>query len=64
MLFARKYNIPLFRLPRLDGITLELSKEAKYLGVILDSKLSWKQNAESLYVPFIHARRLLGKYGV
>ncbi|KAM8703173.1 hypothetical protein ACLKA7_007882 [Drosophila subpalustris] len=30
----------------LGGTQLKLSKEAKYLGVMLDSNLSWKSNSE------------------
>lgn len=40
LLFIRKCNISSFTLPSLNGITLELSKESKYLGVTLNSKLS------------------------
>ena len=46
VLFTRRTKIPEFRRPRLNGITLSLSSEAKYLGIILDSKLSWKRNIE------------------
>jgi len=35
-----------FRLPTLGGTQSKLSKEDKYLGVIIDSKLSWKRNSE------------------
>lgn len=47
LIFTRKYKTPDFNLPRLDGITLKLLKEVKYLGVTLDTKLSWKPDAES-----------------
>ncbi|KAH8292936.1 hypothetical protein KR044_009660, partial [Drosophila immigrans] len=40
VLFTRRYKIPSFKLPTLGG-----TKEAKYLGVILDSKLSWRRNS-------------------
>lgn len=46
VLFTRRYKIGEFRRPRLDGIELSLSSEAKYLGVILDQKLNWKRNSE------------------
>lgn len=38
VLITRKCKVPSFKLPCPDGITLELSKEANYLGIILDSK--------------------------
>lgn len=43
----RKYKISAFTLTRLGGVKSQILKEAKYLGVILDFKLSWKQNTES-----------------
>jgi len=42
MFFTRRAKIPNFSLPKLSGKRLELSSKAKYLGVILDPKLSWK----------------------
>ncbi|XP_073841439.1 uncharacterized protein [Musca autumnalis] len=44
--FTRKRKIDTFTLPPLNGVTLELSLEAKYLGIILDHQLSWKRNVE------------------
>ncbi|XP_070075512.1 uncharacterized protein [Drosophila takahashii] len=44
MLFTRRTKIPTYSKPKIDGIELELSDKAKYLGVILDPKLSWKLN--------------------
>jgi len=46
MLFTKKTKILNFNLPRLNGQRLKLSHKAKYLGVILDPKLSWKLNIE------------------
>ena len=46
VLFTRRYKIEQFRLPVLGGIELKLANEAKYLGVFLDSKLSWKRNTQ------------------
>ena len=46
VLFTRKYKMEAFKLPILNGVELKLSKEAKYLGIYLDSKLSWKRNIE------------------
>ena len=47
VLFTRRYKIPDYELPKLDGITLTTKDEAKYLGVILDSKLYWGPNIEA-----------------
>jgi ribonuclease HI len=38
--FTRRHA-PTFEALRLNGIQIELSNEAKYLGVLLDKKLSW-----------------------
>lgn len=46
VLFRKGYKIPSIKLPKLNGITLELSNQAKFLGVILDSRLTWKANLE------------------
>ena len=46
VMFTRR-DIPLnFVSPSLDGTQLQLSTHAKYLEVILDSRLTWKRNAE------------------
>jgi len=65
VLFTRKYKIPTFEPIRLGDATLEIKTKAKYLGIILDSKLSWKENIEervkkascALYA----CKRMLGK---
>ena len=46
VLFTRRNKIQPFRPPKLSGKELSLSPEAKYLGVILDSRLNWKRNIE------------------
>lgn len=46
VLFTNKYKIPDFKLPAFGGVTLKLSESAKYLGIILDSKLNWNKNIE------------------
>ncbi|XP_036334756.1 uncharacterized protein LOC118745412 [Rhagoletis pomonella] len=46
VLFTRKTKIPPFQLPTLNGVELLLSDEVKYLGVILDRKLTWQRNVE------------------
>lgn len=32
---------------KLDGKEIQLSEEAKYIGIVLDRKLKWKSNAEA-----------------
>lgn len=65
VLFTRRYKIPEFPLPKIDGVPLKLSSEAKYLGIILDSKLTWKRNIEERSKKAINAlytcRKLVGK---
>lgn len=56
--FTRKYKIPPFILLRLDGINLQLSKEASFLGNGIRKILS-----KRLYVLSIYERRLWANYG-
>lgn len=44
VLFTRRYRIPIFDPPILRGTRLVFNEQAKFLGVILDRKLSWKPN--------------------
>ncbi|XP_065359422.1 uncharacterized protein LOC135953441 [Calliphora vicina] len=64
VLFSRRYKIPPFPLPRLNGVELKLSDSAKYLGIILDSKLSWSLNiharASKAAVAIYACRRAIG----
>lgn len=46
VLFTRKYKIPAFRNPRVGGVDIPITDKAKYLGIILDRKLSWHPNLE------------------
>lgn len=46
VLFTRKLKPANFKTPKLGGKSLTLSDKAKYLGVILDSRLNWKSNIE------------------
>ena len=49
----------------LNGVRLELSREAKHLGVVLDQKLTWKPHLEKVLKKATAAiwtcRRLLGR---
>ena len=44
VMFTNCHKVPDIRCPRLGGATLQLSEQAKYLGLILDRKLNWKIN--------------------
>ena len=44
--FTRKRKLPGFSEPRLFGMTLHRSLSFKYLGVILDSWLTWKEHMD------------------
>lgn len=69
VLFTRRYKIPQFNLPRLNGIELQLGTKAKYLGLTLDSKLLWRENAEERVLKancaFYACKKMLGsKWGL
>lgn len=46
ILFTTKTKIPKFKLPRLKDYEIPLTRSTKYLGIIIDSKLSWKISIE------------------
>ena len=46
VLFTRRYKILRWYPPKIDSRVLTLKSHAKYFGVILDSKLLWKQNVK------------------
>jgi len=47
VLFNRKHSTPLIQPLLINRVPLEVSSEAKFLGVILDRKLDWKSNVAS-----------------
>ena len=65
VLFTTKTKIPSFKLPRLKNCEIPLSNNAKYLGIILDSKLSWKLNTQHRVkratVAYYTCRKMFGR---
>ena len=46
VLFTRRYNIPTWKPPKLNGVELTIKEHTTYRGVILSSKLMWKLNVK------------------
>ena len=46
VIFARKHTTPNIVPLVVRANPIKISEEAKYLGLILDRKLSWKQNCQ------------------
>ena len=46
ILFTRKRKLIALQMPELFGVRLKLTDKVKYLGVILDSKLDWREHIE------------------
>ena len=46
LIFSRKYTTPTMVPLVIRGTPINICEEAKYLGLILDRKLSWKQNCQ------------------
>ena len=65
VLFTKSRSRAGFRAPRLGGVDLKLADQVKFLGVIIDSKLTWKQHIQTKSLKAVKAlwlaRRALGK---
>lgn len=65
LLFTRRCKIPAINTPVLHGVQLRLSIKAKFLEVIWDKKLKWKDNIIPRYVKaaidIYTRRRAIGK---
>ena len=64
VIFTKRYKWSTTRTLVLKGQPLEISKRAKYLGVILDNKITWKEHFENKCHKFITSlwlcRRAIG----
>ena len=68
-LFTRKTKIGQYANPHFLGKTIEISDKIKYLGIILDRKLKWKdhirERANKAYRCWSLCRRAIGsKWGL
>ena len=65
ILFTRRHKIPDFLLPEIGGQRLKLSDTVRYLGLILDRKLLWRDNIEERVkkttVALYSCKRAIGK---
>ncbi|XP_008214443.1 uncharacterized protein LOC103317660 [Nasonia vitripennis] len=53
VIFSRKYKLNAYRAPKLSGVALQAKDSAKYLGIVLDKKLTWVKHltAQAVLVP-------------
>ena len=65
ILFTNRRKLDGFVAPAVAGVELQLANQVKYLGIILDSKLSWQKHGEFVYRKAIsclwQCRQIVGK---
>ena len=65
ILFTRKYKPPQLKEIKIREITIPLTKQIKFLGIILDSKLDWKLNiserVKKAYIAYYSCKRMFSR---
>ena len=65
ILFTRKYKPPQLKELKIREITIPLTKNIKFLGIILDSKLDWKLNVcervKKAYVAYYSCKKMFSR---
>ena len=49
VLFTRKHRAPDFDTPSIQGTSLSVKKEVRYLGLLIDRKLNWGPTSENAF---------------
>ena len=49
VMFTKRRNWSFSRPHKVDGIEIEVQKSTKFLGIILDSKLSWNEHIKNVF---------------
>ena len=65
VMFTKRRNWSFSRPLKVDGIEIEMQKSTKFLGIILDSKLSWNEHIENVCKKkskgiLMHCRKAVG----
>ncbi|XP_031779861.1 uncharacterized protein LOC116416283 [Nasonia vitripennis] len=64
VIFSRKYKLDAYRAPKLSVVALQVKDSAKYLGIVLDKKLTWEKHltaqCDKFLVALWRCRRAFG----